>query len=63
MTSFSKARWETRALYEELYCARGDMENRIKEQQLDMFAVTVQGAGFDQVHASQRSVSTLARFA
>ena len=25
-------------LYEELYCARGDMENRIKEQQLDMFA-------------------------
>jgi hypothetical protein len=26
------------ALYEKLYCARGDMENRIKEQQLDMFA-------------------------
>ena len=25
-------------LYEELYCARGDMENRIKEQQLDLFA-------------------------
>jgi len=25
-------------LYEEHYCARGDMENRIKEQQLDMFA-------------------------
>ena len=25
-------------LYEDLYCARGDMENRIKEQQLDMFA-------------------------
>ena len=25
-------------LYEELYCARGDMENRIKEQQRDMFA-------------------------
>lgn len=38
VTSFSQARWETRALYEELYCARGDMENRIKEQQLDMFA-------------------------
>jgi len=29
---------EAKALYEELYCARGDMENRIKEQQLDMFA-------------------------
>jgi hypothetical protein len=25
-------------LYEEIYCARGDMENRIKEQQLDLFA-------------------------
>lgn len=25
-------------LYETLYCARGDMENRIKEQQLDLFA-------------------------
>ena len=27
-----------RQLYEQLYCARGDMENRIKEQQLDLFA-------------------------
>lgn len=26
------------ALYERLYCGRGDMENRIKEQQLDLFA-------------------------
>lgn len=25
-------------LYEKIYCARGDMENRIKEQQLDLFA-------------------------
>ena len=25
-------------LYENLYCQRGDMENRIKEQQLDLFA-------------------------
>lgn len=25
-------------LYEEFYCARGEMENKIKEQQLDMFA-------------------------
>jgi len=29
---------DARALYEQLYCARGDMENRIKEQQLDLFA-------------------------
>lgn len=27
-----------RSLYEKFYCARGDMENRIKEQQMDMFA-------------------------
>ena len=25
-------------LYEEMYCARGEMENRIKECQLDLFA-------------------------
>ncbi len=25
-------------LYKQLYCARGDMENRIKECQLDLFA-------------------------
>jgi hypothetical protein len=29
---------DARKLYEQLYCARGDMENRIKEQQLDLFA-------------------------
>ena len=28
----------TRALYEDLYCARGEMENRIKEQTLYLFA-------------------------
>ena len=30
--------FDARELYEDLYCARGDMENRIKEQQLDLFA-------------------------
>jgi hypothetical protein len=29
---------EARSLYEDLYCERGEMENRIKEQQLDLFA-------------------------
>ena len=29
---------DPRHLYERVYCARGDMENRIKEQQLDLFA-------------------------
>jgi hypothetical protein len=38
VTSLAPEEWEARALYEDLYCARGDMENRIKEQQLDMFA-------------------------
>jgi len=38
VTSLSAEQWEARALYEDFYCARGDMENRIKEQQLDLFA-------------------------
>jgi hypothetical protein len=38
VSSFSTERYDARALYEDVYCARGDMENRIKEQQLDMFA-------------------------
>ena len=38
VTSLSRKRAGARALYEDLYCARGDMENRIKEQQLDLFA-------------------------
>lgn len=29
---------EAQTLYEQVYCARGEMENRIKEQQLDLFA-------------------------
>ena len=38
VTSLSRREIDARRLYEELYCARGDMENRIKEQQLDLFA-------------------------
>ena len=29
---------QSQALYEQTYCARGEMENRIKENQLDLFA-------------------------
>jgi hypothetical protein len=29
---------EAQELYDKVYCARGDMENRIKEQQLDLYA-------------------------
>jgi hypothetical protein len=32
VTSLSADAWPAQALYEEHYCARGDMENRIKEQ-------------------------------
>lgn len=38
VTSLSVDTIAARALYEELYCARGEMENRIKEQQLMLFA-------------------------
>ena len=38
VTSLSAATWAAPALYEQLYCARGEMENRIKECQLDLFA-------------------------
>ena len=32
VTSLKNQEWAAQALYEELYCARGEMENRIKEQ-------------------------------
>jgi Transposase DDE domain group 1 len=32
VTSLAPADWPAQTLYEDLYCARGDMENRIKEQ-------------------------------
>jgi hypothetical protein len=37
VTSLPSSEWAAQALYEELYCARGEMENRIKEQ-LMLFA-------------------------
>ncbi len=33
-----RAEAAARYLYEDIYCARGDMENRIKECQLDLYA-------------------------
>jgi len=38
VTSLSKKQTDARTLYEQRYCARGEMENRIKEQQLYLFA-------------------------
>jgi hypothetical protein len=38
VTSLGSATCDARRLYENVYCARGEMENRIKECQLDLFA-------------------------
>lgn len=38
VTSRAMADLDARTLYEDVYCARGEMENRIKEQQLMLFA-------------------------
>ncbi|MBI3513576.1 MAG: IS1380 family transposase [Proteobacteria bacterium] len=38
VSSLALAEVDGRHLYEAIYCARGDMENRIKECQLDLFA-------------------------
>jgi hypothetical protein len=38
VTSLTRQQHEPRHLYEKLYCARGEMENRIKECQLDLYA-------------------------
>jgi Transposase DDE domain group 1 len=38
VTSLRRDEIDARILYERVYCARGDMENRVKECQLDLFA-------------------------
>jgi Transposase DDE domain group 1 len=38
VTSLPAGAVDARTLYEDVYCARGEVENRIKEQQLDLFA-------------------------
>jgi hypothetical protein len=38
VTSLAAHAIDARPLYEDVYCARGEVENRIKEQQLDLFA-------------------------
>jgi hypothetical protein len=38
VTSLTRREHQARHLYEKVYCARGEMENRIKECQLDLFA-------------------------
>lgn len=38
VTSIERPAIDAQTLYEQVYCARGEMENRIKECQLDLFA-------------------------
>ncbi len=38
VTSLTAEAFDAKTLYEQQYCARGEMENRIKEQQLYLFA-------------------------
>lgn len=45
VTSLETEAWPAQKLYEELYCARGDMENRIKEQ-FSLFAGRVSTESF-----------------
>ncbi len=46
VTSLSRQDWPMQSLYEDLYCARGECENRIKEAQLDLFADRLSTATF-----------------
>jgi DDE family transposase len=46
VTNLSIEQWPARELYEDLYCARGECENRIKEAQLDLFADRLSAASF-----------------
>jgi len=39
VTNLPRDQWPAQTLYEDLYCARGDMENRIKEHQLQLFSI------------------------
>ena len=40
VTSLGRSEHAARHLYEKVYCARGDMEKRIKECQLDLLGVS-----------------------
>ena len=46
---------QAKALYERVYCQRGEMENRIKEQQLDLFADRTSSPGGGRINIGWRS--------
>jgi hypothetical protein len=49
VTSLSEQQWTAQDLYEKLYCARGEMENRIKEQGRKSPRSCRDSKGFDSV--------------
>ena len=51
VSSINQEEHNARSLYEAVYCARGDRENRIKEQQLALFA---DRTSTHRMHANQR---------
>jgi hypothetical protein len=46
VTSLSRQQSPARELYEDLHCARGECENRIREAQMDLFADRLSTATF-----------------
>ena len=47
VTSFSSQQFSSKALHIQQYCPRGEMENRLKEQQLDLFSDRTSNHYFD----------------
>jgi hypothetical protein len=54
VTSIERSAIDAQTLYEHMYCARGEMENRIKECQLDLFA--------DRTSTTHQGLKTAPRF-
>jgi hypothetical protein len=59
VTSLTPAEAEARVLYEQVYCARGEMENRIKECQLDLEACPRAGPKRPDPWADRTSTRTM----
>ena len=65
VTNLPRRSWAAKRLYEELYCARGEAENRIKEQQLGLFGTrlstpTLQGNAVRMAMSAMAYVLTCA---
>ena len=62
VTSLKRAEAGAQRLYETIYCARGEMENRIKECQLDLFADRTLGSSPRAGSRQQRCAPTSCGF-